>query len=92
MAYEMLVGPVPDGLELDHLCRVPACVNPDHLEPVTHIENVRRGRSYWAERTHCSAGHEYTRENTRITKRGRTCRACKNETERAARRRKREAA
>lgn len=40
--YEMLVGPVPDGLELDHLCRVRACVRPDHLEPVTHAENVRR--------------------------------------------------
>lgn len=41
--YTLLVGPVPDGLELDHLCRVRACVNPDHLEPVTHEENVRRG-------------------------------------------------
>jgi hypothetical protein len=42
--YETLVGPVPDGLELDHLCRVRHCVNPDHLEPVTHAENLRRGR------------------------------------------------
>lgn len=41
--YERLRGPVPAGLELDHLCRNPACVNPDHLEPVTHQENVRRG-------------------------------------------------
>lgn len=41
--YEQHRGPVPDGLQLDHLCRVRACVNPDHLEPVTHIENVRRG-------------------------------------------------
>lgn len=41
--YELLVGPIPDGLELDHLCRVPACVNPDHLEPVSRSENIRRG-------------------------------------------------
>lgn len=41
-AYEALVGPVPEGLELDHLCRRPLCVNPDHLEPVTHAENMRR--------------------------------------------------
>ena len=43
-SYELLVGPIPAGLELDHLCRVPGCVNPDHLEPVTHAENLRRGR------------------------------------------------
>lgn len=41
--YEQLRGPIPAGLSLDHLCRVPRCVNPDHLEPVTHAENVRRG-------------------------------------------------
>lgn len=49
VAYELLVGPVPDGLELDHLCRVPLCVNPAHLEAVTRSENVRRG--YAARRT-----------------------------------------
>lgn len=42
--YELSVGPISDGLELDHLCRNPSCVNPDHLEPVTHAENLRRGR------------------------------------------------
>jgi hypothetical protein len=43
--WELANGPVPDGLVIDHLCRNPSCVNPDHLEPVTHAENVRRGRS-----------------------------------------------
>lgn len=41
-AYQMEVGPIPDGLELDHLCRVRNCVNPEHLEPVTAVENMRR--------------------------------------------------
>jgi HNH endonuclease len=45
-AYELLVGPIPDGLQLDHLCRVPPCVNPTHLEPVTHRENILRGTTY----------------------------------------------
>lgn len=44
--YEKHVGPIPDGLVIDHLCRVRNCVNPDHLEPVTHTENQRRGRGY----------------------------------------------
>ena len=48
VAYELFVGPVPDGRELDHLCRVPACVRPTHLEPVTHAENLRRGLHRWA--------------------------------------------
>lgn len=43
VSYELLVGPVPDGLVIDHLCRNPSCVNPDHLEPVTNAENIRRG-------------------------------------------------
>ncbi len=60
VCYEWLVGPIPAGLELDHLCRVPACVRPEHLEPVTHAENVRRGdlgkiqREWSGERHPCS--------------------------------------
>ena len=53
--WELLVGPIPDGLVLDHLCRVRACVNPDHLEPVTQLENVRRGAN--RPRLTCPAGH-----------------------------------
>jgi len=53
--YELFVGQIDESLELDHLCRNPRCVNPDHLEPVTHQENIRRG--YWGMRTHCQYGH-----------------------------------
>jgi hypothetical protein len=67
VAYEMLCGPIPDGLVLDHLCQAPACVNPDHLEPVTHQENIRRGprERYGANRykTHCSRGHKLSGDN-----------------------------
>lgn len=87
LAYETIVESVPDGLELDHLCRVRCCVNPAHLEPVTHAENVRRGvvsdinRARSRAQTHCKNGHEYSEENTyRYTHRGggpwRGCRTC----------------
>lgn len=86
LVYEGLAGPIPAGLELDHLCRVPACCNPAHLEPVTHAENVRRGEGldnggrYWRSRTKCSKGHPYTPKNTRWTPDGRRrCRTCVRE-------------
>lgn len=81
LAYELLVGPIPEGLRLDHLCRVRHCLNPAHLEPVTDRENALRGVgicSINARKTHCSHGHPYDDENTlpRVGSRGRYCRAC----------------
>ena len=87
-AYELLVGPIPDGLVLDHLCRVIACVNPAHLEPVTQRENTLRGEGLPAQRarkTHCVHGHEFTDANTyRDPNRNgrRTCRICAREHDR----------
>lgn len=79
-AWESLVGPIPDGMTLDHLCKNRLCVNPDHLEVVTQGVNSLRGNSgpaLNARKTHCPAGHEYSKENTRISKQGyRACRAC----------------
>lgn len=78
--YEALVGAIPEGLVLDHLCRVTRCVNPEHLEPVTNKENILRGTCPMAEnarKTHCPNGHRYTKDNTIVTKRGyRKCRTC----------------
>jgi hypothetical protein len=69
LVYEVAVGPIPAGLQLDHLCRNRRCVNPDHLEPVTSRENTLRGSGLPAQRvlvTHCPRGHAYTDENTYV--------------------------
>lgn len=83
LAYEMLVGPIPEGLDLDHLCRNTICVNPDHLEPVTNRENTMRSFNFIrfnAEATHCPEGHEYAGLNLYVTTKGwRECRTCKRE-------------
>lgn len=78
--YELLCGPIPKGLILDHLCRNRSCVNPDHLRIVTNKENVLAGIGPTAinkRKTHCPKGHEYSAENTHITPVGfRKCRIC----------------
>lgn len=80
-AYEAAVGPVPEGLELDHLCRTRQCVNPQHLEPVTGRENRRRGMSppaRCARQTHCVHGHPFDDANTYRPPSGeRKCKTCR---------------
>lgn len=78
-AYEQTVGPIPNGLQLDHLCRVHACVNPDHLEPVTNRENVLRGvgtSAVNARKTHCIHGHPLSGDNLMVYGSWRKCRTC----------------
>lgn len=80
-SYETFVGPIPEGLHLDHLCRTPKCVNPDHLEPVTVRENLLRGvgpSAIHAKKTHCPRGHSYSGDNLYVhpTKGIRYCRTC----------------
>ena len=72
--WEHEVGPIPEGLTIDHLCRNTACVNPAHLEPVPGSENTRRATRLI---THCPYGHPYNKENTYIQKGGRVCRTCR---------------
>jgi hypothetical protein len=82
VSYELVKGPIPEGLHLDHLCRTPLCVNPDHLEPVTHRENLLRGNTFAARnaaKTHCVQGHELTPDNLYLRKDriGRMCMTCR---------------
>jgi len=81
LSYTWLVGEIPEGLDLDHLCRNRRCVNPIHLEPVTRRENLLRGKTIpaeHAEKTHCPEGHEYNSENTYLKNGARHCRKCRN--------------
>jgi hypothetical protein len=89
-AWILLRGPIPAGLTIDHLCRNTNCVNPDHLEPVTAAENIRRAFEI---RTHCPNDHEYTEANTHRMRNGRRrCRACHRDREAERRARVRSAA
>lgn len=99
VSYQLNVGPIPDGLVLDHLCRVKNCVRPDHLEAVTQRENVLRGMApsaIAARRSTCAKGHDITDPANlypdRSHPRERRCRICHNERERARRARKKQEA
>lgn len=92
MIFEKEIGPIPDGLQIDHLCRVRHCVNPLHMEPVTLAENVLRGTGPSAQnarKTHCKRGHPLYGENVMIGNDGRRfCRECGRQRWRAYRKRK----
>jgi hypothetical protein len=78
--YQLCVGPIHHGLEIDHLCRVRECCNPAHLETVTRLENMQRAAKLLVPATHCHRGHEFTPENViRNSSGSRVCRACLNE-------------
>lgn len=84
-SYMHFKGPIPPGLEIDHLCRVRLCVNPDHLEAVTRVENLRRANpAAWRRgprHSHCRRGHEFTPDNIALDSRGqRLCLTCKRAT------------
>jgi hypothetical protein len=81
VSYELFKEDIPEGLQLDHLCKNRSCVNPDHLEIVTTQENTRRGLTgkinhHKLKNTHCPQGHPYSEENTYLYNNGRKCREC----------------
>ncbi len=81
VSYTLENGPIPSSYELDHLCRQPDCVRASHLEPVTHLENVRRGQAgkinnHSSRKTHCPKGHPYDDANIYVFRRHRACRTC----------------
>ena len=91
-SYEMYVGDIPEGHDLDHLCRVRCCVNPDHLEPVSRRENLERSPIWSGNFTHCPSGHAYDEGNTYYYNGSRRCMACRRTHQLNYTQRKREAA
>ncbi|MGQ4513709.1 HNH endonuclease [Streptomyces sp. DW26H14] len=87
-AYELLVGPISEGADIDHLCRNRACVNPDHLDPVDRRTNLLRSPitlpGSAARRGACRRGHPWTPDNTRFESGHRICRSCRNASKRVA--------
>lgn len=96
MSYLIFKGPIPDGTEIDHKCRVRSCINPAHLQAVSHAKNVSLADYKTNHRngvkTHCKRGHEFTPENTMVNRHGsystRKCRACTSERQRRSYERK----
>lgn len=82
-AYEMVIGPIPEGLVLDHLCRIHSCVNPYHLDACTQRVNLLRAPESFqainANKTHCKRGHPFDEANTIIRPGGRGCRQCRDD-------------
>jgi hypothetical protein len=80
VAYQLLKGPIPAGMQLDHLCRNRGCVNPDHLEPVTREENLKRSPRHPSNKGFCPQGHPYSGDNLLLWDRkgtkARVCREC----------------
>ena len=81
VAWELLVGPIPPRMQLDHLCRVPRCVNPDHLRVVTMQANIAASPISALGKTHCKNGHRFDEANTLTGKGRRQCRTCHRERE-----------
>jgi hypothetical protein len=88
LAYQLVNGPIPEGLDLDHLCRNRACFNPDHLEPVTRGENIRRGHPFRKPKERCNHGHLMEGDNVLVVPSGhgdghqRICRECRRKSAR----------